>query len=123
MVRRDIAREEVKSRKQIEAASKNAEAQAKADARIATALDAGRQMLQKRREEFDSKQRLNEQRRQYVPECLHTHMSGWYQAGQPMRQNVHALICKLRAARVCVHSRQGTSNILSYQALKAFFCE
>ena len=69
MIRRDIAREEVKSRKQIEVAAKNAEAQAKADARIAAALDAGRQMLQKRREEFDSKQRLNEQRRQYVPTC------------------------------------------------------
>ena len=63
MIRRDVAREEVKSRKQLEAAAKNAEAQSKADARIAAALDAGRQMLQKRREEFDSKQRLNEERR------------------------------------------------------------
>lgn len=65
MKRRDVVREVIKVKQHLEAAAKNAEAQAKAETRIKAALDQNKSILRKRREDFDAKQRLNEQRRRW----------------------------------------------------------
>lgn len=63
MQRRDVEREKIKQKQQEEAALKNAEARAKAEARITSALEQNKQILIKKREDFDAKQAHNEERR------------------------------------------------------------
>lgn len=54
---------QVKKLQQEEAAKKNAEARAKAEARIVAALEQNKAILVKRRQDFDAKQAENEERR------------------------------------------------------------
>ena len=54
---------QLKQKQAEEAAARDAEASAKAEARIKAALDANRSILLKRRQDFDAKQAENEQRR------------------------------------------------------------
>ena len=54
---------QIKQKQQEEAALKNAEARAKAEARITSALEQNKQILIKKREDFDAKQAHNEERR------------------------------------------------------------
>ncbi|KAK9817058.1 hypothetical protein WJX72_008938 [[Myrmecia] bisecta] len=63
MVRRDVEREVVKARQQAEAEKRNTEMRLKAEARITAALESNKSILVKRRDDFDHKQALNEERR------------------------------------------------------------
>ncbi len=54
---------QLKQKQAEEAAARDAEASAKAEARIKAALDANRTILIKRRQDFDTKQTENEERR------------------------------------------------------------
>ncbi len=54
---------QLKQKQAEEAAARDAEASAKAEARIKAALDANRTILIKRRQDFDTKQAENEERR------------------------------------------------------------
>ena len=54
---------QLKQKQAEEAAAHDAEVSAKAEARIKAALDANRSILIKRRQDFDSKQAENEERR------------------------------------------------------------
>ena len=54
---------QIKQKQQEEAALKNAETRAKAEARITSALEQNKQILIKKREDFDAKQAHNEERR------------------------------------------------------------
>ena len=54
---------QIKQKQQEEAALRNAETRAKAEARITSALEQNKQILIKKREDFDAKQAHNEERR------------------------------------------------------------
>lgn len=54
---------QLKQKQAEEAAARDAEASAKAEARIKAALEANRSILLKRRQDFDTKQTENEERR------------------------------------------------------------
>ena len=54
---------QLKQKQAEEAAARDAEASAKAEARIKAALEANRTILIKRRQDFDQKQAENEERR------------------------------------------------------------
>lgn len=54
---------QVKKKQQEEAAARDAEASAKAEARIKAALEANRSIILKRRQDYDTKQVENEERR------------------------------------------------------------
>ncbi len=54
---------QLKQKQAEEAAARDAEASAKAEARIKAALDSNRTILIKRRQDFDTKQAENEERR------------------------------------------------------------
>ena len=54
----------MKKKQQEEAAARDAEASAKAEARIKAALEANRAIIIKRRKDYDTKQVENEERRQ-----------------------------------------------------------
>lgn len=57
---------QLKQKQAEEAAARDAEAAAKAEARIKAALEANRTILLKRRQDFDAKQAENEERRRSV---------------------------------------------------------
>lgn len=54
---------QLKKKQQEEAAARDAEASAKAEARIKAALEANKAIIVKRRKDFDAKQTENEERR------------------------------------------------------------
>lgn len=54
---------QLKKKQQEEAAARDAEASAKAEARIKAALEANKAIIVKRRKDFDAKQAENEERR------------------------------------------------------------
>ena len=74
---------QLKQKQAEEAAARDAEAAAKAEARIKAALEANRTILIKRRQDFDAKQAENEERRRSVQGLCMMGSKGhaWYAAG------------------------------------------
>lgn len=85
MERRDREREAVKAAQLEEREAANLASRLQAEARIAAALQTNKVMLEKRRQEFNTKQEQNEERRRCAAAVLHGRVGGEILDGLPRK--------------------------------------